>query len=145
MATAIEMSDLTATSCVATAAAAHASAAHASAAHASAAHASASDDPGLLREEVLDRLYSLARTMQRLQKNTHAPASPHPHVSTSSVNYKQLFDALKLNFTMEKAVTLVMLMDRDCTEHGEQQKFNAAFQSVRTYGADIMQMYLNVV
>ena len=46
---------------------------------------------------------------------------------------------------MEKAVTLVMLMDRDCTEHGEQQKFNAAFQSVRTYGADIMQMYLNVV
>lgn len=89
----------------------------------------------LVREEVLDRLHSLVRTMHNLQ---------------TGMDYTDVFNALKKNFTMEKAVKLVMLMERHCTEHqfGEQkkieQKFVSVFQSVRCYGADIMQMYLNV-
>ena len=96
---------------------------------------SAAAESVLLREEVLDRLFSLVRTMQHLR---------------TDVDYKEVFDGLKKNFTMEKAVKLVMLMERHCTEQqfGEQKKIEQKFlnvvQSVRTYGTDIMQMYLNV-
>lgn len=94
-----------------------------------------SPDTMLLREEVMDRLYSLVRMMLQLH---------------TGLDYSEVFDNLKKNFTMEKAVKLVMLMERHCTEQqfGEQkkveQKFVNVFHSVRTYGADIMQMYLNV-